>query len=125
MAAAGVVLARRDQLQPGVRATFAHQADEEVGQRQRLGAQRGQAAVRAGGEHGVEHLLPGDLLPDAEVLLAEGGPVTAHLGVVQQESYDEQGSSLLAVRLPRSELNRLVSREGWESDAFIQQHTLQ
>ena len=47
------------------------------------------------------------------------------LGVVQQESYDEQGSSLLAVRLPRSELNRLVSREGWESDAFIQQHTLQ
>ena len=47
------------------------------------------------------------------------------LGVVQQESYDEQGSSLLAVRLPRSELNRLVSREGWEPDAFIQQHTLQ
>jgi GTP-binding protein HflX len=47
------------------------------------------------------------------------------LGVVQQESYDEQGSSLLTVRLPRSELNRLVSREGWEPDAFIQQHTLQ
>ena len=47
------------------------------------------------------------------------------LGVVQQESHDEQGCSLLAVRLPRSELNRLVSREGWESDAFILQHTLQ
>jgi len=47
------------------------------------------------------------------------------LGVVQQESHDEQGCSLLAVRLPRSELNRLVSREGWEPDEFIQQHTLQ
>jgi GTP-binding protein HflX len=47
------------------------------------------------------------------------------LGVVQSESYDEQGRSVLAVSVPRSELNRLVSREGWQADDFIQQHTLQ
>jgi GTP-binding protein HflX len=47
------------------------------------------------------------------------------LGVVQSEAYDEQGNSLLVVSVPRSELNRLVSREGWQSDEFIQQHTLQ
>jgi GTP-binding protein HflX len=47
------------------------------------------------------------------------------LGVVQSESYDERGRSVLAVSVPRSELNRLVSREGWQADDFIQQHTLQ
>jgi GTP-binding protein HflX len=47
------------------------------------------------------------------------------LGVVQSESYDEQGRSVLAVSVPRSELNRLVSREGWQADEFILQHTLQ
>jgi GTP-binding protein HflX len=47
------------------------------------------------------------------------------LGAVQSEAHDEQGHSLLAVRLPRVELNRLVSREGLEPQAFIEQHTLQ
>ncbi|MDP3848307.1 MAG: ribosome rescue GTPase HflX [Pseudomonas sp.] len=47
------------------------------------------------------------------------------LGVVQSESHDEHGSSLLVVSVPRSELNRLVSREGWQPDEFILQHTLQ
>jgi GTP-binding protein HflX len=47
------------------------------------------------------------------------------LGVVQSESYDELGRSVLAVSVPRSELNRLVSREGWQADDFILQHTLQ
>lgn len=47
------------------------------------------------------------------------------LGVVQSESYAEDGSSLLAVRLPRIELNRLVSREGLKPQEFIEQHTLQ
>lgn len=47
------------------------------------------------------------------------------LGVVQSESYSEDGSSLLAVRLPRIELNRLVSRAGLEPQEFIEQHTLQ
>ncbi|WP_263140946.1 ribosome rescue GTPase HflX [Pseudomonas sp. RIT-PI-AD] len=47
------------------------------------------------------------------------------LGAVQSEAHDEAGETLLAVRLPRIELNRLVSREGWEPDAFIEQHTLQ
>ncbi|ATH83797.1 GTPase HflX [Ectopseudomonas mendocina] len=47
------------------------------------------------------------------------------LGAVQSEGHDEQGRSLLSVRLPRIELNRLVSREGLEPQAFIEQHTLQ
>ncbi|AMA47324.1 ribosome rescue GTPase HflX [Pseudomonas monteilii] len=47
------------------------------------------------------------------------------LGAVQSEEHDEEGSSLLAVRLPRVELNRLVSRAGLEPEAFLEQHTLQ
>ncbi|MCY1536896.1 GTPase HflX [compost metagenome] len=47
------------------------------------------------------------------------------LGVVQSEGHAEDGSSLLAVRLPRVELNRLVSREGMQPLEFIEQHTLQ
>lgn len=47
------------------------------------------------------------------------------LGAVQSEEHDEDGSSLLSVRLPRVDLNRLVSREGMEPLAFIEQHTLQ
>ncbi|MFC0711882.1 ribosome rescue GTPase HflX [Azorhizophilus paspali] len=47
------------------------------------------------------------------------------LGAVRSETHDEEGGSLLAVRLPRIELNRLVSREGLRPDEFIAQHTLQ
>ncbi|MFC0667927.1 ribosome rescue GTPase HflX [Azotobacter chroococcum] len=47
------------------------------------------------------------------------------LGAVCSETHDEEGGSLLAVRLPRIDLNRLVSREGLRPDEFIAQHTLQ
>ncbi|MFV3404565.1 MULTISPECIES: ribosome rescue GTPase HflX [Pseudomonas] len=47
------------------------------------------------------------------------------LGAVQGEEHDEEGRSLLSVRLPRVELNRLVSREGMEPQVFVEQHTLQ
>jgi GTP-binding protein HflX len=47
------------------------------------------------------------------------------LGAVQSEEHDEEGTSLLAVRLPRVEFNRLVSREGLQPLEFIEQHTLQ
>jgi GTP-binding protein HflX len=46
-------------------------------------------------------------------------------GAVQGEAYDEGGASLLDVRIPRVELNRLVSREGLKPAEFIQEHTLQ
>ncbi|ANC83824.1 ribosome rescue GTPase HflX [Pseudomonas putida] len=46
-------------------------------------------------------------------------------GAVQSEEHDEEGRSLLSVRLPMVELNRLVSREGMEPQVFVQQHTLQ
>jgi GTP-binding protein HflX len=47
------------------------------------------------------------------------------LGAVQSEEHVEDGSSLLAVRLPRIELNRLVTRAGLKPLEFIEQHTLQ
>ena len=47
------------------------------------------------------------------------------LGAVQRETHDEEGGSLLEGRLPRVELNRLISREGLRVDEFIEQHTLQ
>ncbi|MCT8164694.1 MULTISPECIES: ribosome rescue GTPase HflX [unclassified Pseudomonas] len=47
------------------------------------------------------------------------------LGAVQSEEHDEEGRSLLSVRLSRIELNRLVSREGMDPQVFVQQHTLQ
>lgn len=47
------------------------------------------------------------------------------LNAVQSEAHDEAGDALLAIRLPRAELNRLVSREGLQPQDFLAQHTLQ
>ena len=47
---------------------------------------------------------------------------SSELGAVQRETHDEEGGSLLEVRLPRVELNRLISREGLRVDEFIEQH---
>jgi GTP-binding protein HflX len=47
------------------------------------------------------------------------------LNAVQSEAHDEAGDILLAIRLPRAELNRLVSREGLTPQDFLAQHTLQ
>ena len=44
---------------------------------------------------------------------------------VQSEAHDESGASLLDIRLPRGELNRLVSREGLQPPDFLREHTLQ
>ena len=47
------------------------------------------------------------------------------LGAVQSEEHDEQGDCVLSVRIPRIELNRLVTRAGWQPVDFLAQHTLQ
>ncbi|MEO4045516.1 ribosome rescue GTPase HflX [Pseudomonas sp. CAU 1711] len=47
------------------------------------------------------------------------------LNAVQSEAHDEAGDTLLSIRLPRAELNRLVSREGLKPQDFLEQHTLQ
>lgn len=47
------------------------------------------------------------------------------LNAVQGEAHDEAGDILLSIRLPRAELNRLVSREGMKPQDFLAQHTLQ
>ncbi|MGH8439848.1 MAG: GTPase HflX, partial [Pseudomonas sp.] len=47
------------------------------------------------------------------------------LGAVQGEEHDDEGSSLLAIRVSRVDFNRLVTREGLKPAEFIEQHTLQ
>ncbi|MFG0380964.1 ribosome rescue GTPase HflX [Pseudomonas sp. zbq_18] len=47
------------------------------------------------------------------------------MNAVQDEQHNEVGDTLLAIRLPRAELNRLVSRAGLVPQEFLAQHTLQ
>lgn len=47
------------------------------------------------------------------------------LGAVVSERIAQDGRQELDLRLQRSDLNRLLKREGWQVDAFIQQHALQ
>ncbi|MDH1108824.1 GTPase HflX [Pseudomonas otitidis] len=79
-------------------------------------------------EQAIAALLGEDLFVGTLKLPQRLGRLRAQffeLGAVQSEQHDEAGDTLLAVRLPRVELNRLVSREGWQPQAFIEQHTLQ
>ncbi|HDZ57020.1 MAG TPA: GTPase HflX [Pseudomonas xinjiangensis] len=46
-------------------------------------------------------------------------------GAVLGERIADDGRQQLEVRLPRSDFNRLVKREGWQMDNFLTQHTLQ
>ncbi|MEL0167815.1 MAG: ribosome rescue GTPase HflX [Pseudomonadaceae bacterium] len=47
------------------------------------------------------------------------------VGAVLSESVCEDGRPQLDVRLQRSDFNRLLKREGWLPEQFLQQHTLQ
>lgn len=47
------------------------------------------------------------------------------LNLVQQESYNDQGDSVISIRGPRAELNKLLSREGFQPEEFLTQHGLQ
>ncbi|WP_165676851.1 ribosome rescue GTPase HflX [Metapseudomonas otitidis] len=79
-------------------------------------------------EQAIAELLGEDLFVGTLKLPQRLGRLRAQffeLGAVQSEQHDDAGDTLLAVRLPRVELNRLVSREGWKPQAFIEQHTLQ
>ena len=46
-------------------------------------------------------------------------------GAVTSERIAEDGRQVLQLRLPRADFNRLLKREGWQPDAFLEQHTLQ
>ncbi|MDH1264203.1 ribosome rescue GTPase HflX [Pseudomonas sp. GD03944] len=79
-------------------------------------------------EQAVAELLGDDLFVGTLQLPQRLGRLRAQffsLGAVQSEGHAEDGSSLLSVRLPRVELNRLVSREGLIPLEFLEQHTLQ
>ena len=76
----------------------------------------------------IAELLGEDLFAATLRLPQRLGRLRAQLfaaGAVQGEAHDEQGDILLQLRLPRAELNRLVSREGLQPQEFIAQHTLQ
>lgn len=76
----------------------------------------------------IAELLGEDLFAATLRLPQRLGRLRAQLfaaGAVQGEAHDEQGDILLQLRLPRAELNRLVSREGLRPQEFIAQHTLQ
>ncbi len=79
-------------------------------------------------EQAVAELLGDDLFVGTLRLPQNFGRLRAQFfaqGAVQSEAHDETGVTLLAVRLPRGELNRLVSREGLQPAEFLEQHTLQ
>jgi GTP-binding protein HflX len=76
----------------------------------------------------IAELLGNDLFVGTLRLPQQLGRLRAQffeLSAVQRETHDEEGGSVLEVRLPRIELNRLISREGMRVDEFIEQHTLQ
>ncbi|EXF44639.1 GTP-binding protein HflX [Pseudomonas sp. BAY1663] len=76
----------------------------------------------------IAELLGDDLFVGTLCLPQRLGRLRAQLfelGAVQRESHDEEGGSLLEIRLPRIELNRLISRAGLPLGAFLEQHTLQ
>lgn len=76
----------------------------------------------------VAELLGDDLFVGTLHVPQHLGRLRAQLfaaGAVQGEAHDERGDILLAIRVLRSELNRLISREGLEPAEFIEQHTLQ
>ena len=104
------------------------QRDEETGRPVRVWASarenRGLELIR----QAVAELLGDDLFVGKLRLPQAMGRLRALLfsqGAVQEESHDEEGYTVLSVRLPRAELNRLVSREGFKPDDFVAQHTLQ
>jgi GTPase len=47
------------------------------------------------------------------------------VGAVVEERIADDGRQQLDLRLQRSDFNRLLKREGWLPDVFLQQHTLQ
>lgn len=46
------------------------------------------------------------------------------LGAVQQEQFSESGESILTLRLPKVDLNRLLSHEQFEIETFLQTHAI-
>jgi len=76
----------------------------------------------------VAELLGNDLFVGTLRLPQQLGRLRAQLfelGAVQSETHDEEGGSLLKVRLQRVELHRLISRAGITAEEFFAQHTLQ
>ncbi|HDY99817.1 MAG TPA: GTPase HflX [Pseudomonas sabulinigri] len=79
-------------------------------------------------QQAVAERLGNDLVQERFVLEHAESRLRAQFyaaGAVLAEQTAEDGRLQLDVRLQRSDFNRLLKREGWQPDAFLQQHTLQ
>ncbi|WP_373185734.1 ribosome rescue GTPase HflX [Halopseudomonas sp.] len=76
----------------------------------------------------MSELLSVDVIQESVVLDPAEARLRAQfyeIGAVVGESIAEDGRQQLDLRLQRSDLNRLLKREGWQVDAFIEEHALQ
>ena len=74
----------------------------------------------------MQELLVDDLVVTTLVLPQQLSRLRAKLFDLQaivQEHYDEQGQSVVDIRIARVELNRLLSHEGLAAETFLQEYT--
>ena len=74
----------------------------------------------------MQELLVEDLVVETLVLPQQLARIRAKLFdllAVQTEAYDELGNSVLDIRIPRVDLNRLLSHEGFNPQLFLHEYT--
>ena len=79
-------------------------------------------------EQAIAERLGNDLVQERVVLEHAEARLRAQFyaaGAVLGEQTADDGRQQLDLRLQRSDFNRLLKREGWLPEAFLQQHTLQ
>lgn len=89
-----------------------------------LSAQLGQGLEQL--VQAMQELLVEDLVVETLVLPQQLARIRAKLFdllAVQTEAYDELGNSVLDIRIPRVDLNRLLSHEGFNPQLFLHEYT--
>ncbi|WP_257281560.1 ribosome rescue GTPase HflX [Endozoicomonas sp. ISHI1] len=74
-------------------------------------------------EKAITELLGDDMVQGRLLLRAAQGKVRARLyqmGAIQSEEYSDNGELLLAIRMPRSDFDRVAKQEGLQADCLIE-----
>ncbi|WP_257292154.1 ribosome rescue GTPase HflX [Endozoicomonas sp. ONNA1] len=74
-------------------------------------------------EQAITELLGDDMVQGRLLLKAAQGKVRARLyqmGAIQSEEYSDNGELLLAIRMPRSDFDRVAKQEGLQADCLIE-----
>lgn len=74
-------------------------------------------------EQAITELLGDDMVQGRLLLRAAQGKVRARLyqmGAIQSEEYSDNGELLLAIRMPRSDFDRVAKQEGLQADCLIE-----